>query len=91
MSRFLFIGLVCWAASATTSFAVSTDEVDVVRELDAWDAAVAARDLNALTALAADGYDYVEPDPHFVQAASADLTTTTLQTRLLDRVTRDIG
>ena len=91
MPRFLLIGLVCWASSTTASFAASTDEADIVRRLDAWDAAVAARDLNSLTALASDRYIYVQPDPQFVHAAAENSSAAPLQARLLDRVTRDIG
>ena len=91
MSRSLFFGWICWILSVTNALSASADAADLVRQLDAWDAAVAARDLNALAALAAEGYVYVEPDPQFVANAAADATDQTLQARLLDRVTRDIG
>ena len=90
MSRSLFFGWICWILSVTNALSASADAADLVRQLDAWDAAVAARDLNALAALAAEGYVYVEPDPQFVANAAADATDQTLQARLLDRVAVDV-
>lgn len=88
MIRFLTFGLVCLVF---TSVAAGNEEADVVSRLDAWDAAIAARDLAELTELAASSYVYVEPDRQFVRSDGDTADRASLQNRLLARVTRDIG